>query len=75
MMVESQLLASLDLFLCVVESLLDDFLVLSGSLLESVFEGGQAWSVDEEEVAVDLVVVDLLPALDINVENADLLQH
>ena len=75
MVVKGQLLAALDLFLCVVEALLDDFFVFGGSLDESVFERGEAWSVDEEEVAVNLVVVDLLAALDIDVENADLLHN
>lgn len=72
MVVEGQFLPALDLFLCIVESLLDNFLVIGGSFPESVLESFKAWSIDEEEVAVNLVVIDLFAALDINVEKADL---
>lgn len=73
MVVEVQLMTTLDLLLCVVQSLFDDFFALGGSLVESVLESGDARSVDEEEVAVDLVVVDLLSTLNVDIENTDLL--
>jgi hypothetical protein len=72
MVVVSKLLASLNLLLSVVQALIDDFLGLSPPLEESLFESGDAWGVDEDEAAIDLVIVDLLPSLDINIQQADL---
>lgn len=72
MLVEGKLLSPLDFLLGVVQPLLDHLLGLTASLVESFLKNGQAGSVDEEEVAVDLVVVDLLSTLDINIEKANL---
>lgn len=72
MVVELQFLPPLDLLLRVVEPLLDHLLGLSGSLGQALLEGGDAGGVDEKEVAVDFVVVDFLPALHVDVKDANL---
>lgn len=72
MLVEGKLLPPLDLLLGVVESLLDHLSGLTASFVESFFQDSQTGCVNEKEVAVNLVVVDFLSALDINIKKANL---
>lgn len=72
LLVVVQLLPPLDLPPRVVNALLNHLLGLSAALGKPLLNGLQAGSVHEDELAVDLVVVDLLAALDVNVEQADL---
>ena len=72
MFVESELHPLLDFLLGVVQSLLDHFGSLSASLLEPLFQGFKAGSINEEVVAIDVVVMYFLCPLDVDIQDADL---
>jgi hypothetical protein len=72
MLIKVKLLSPLDFLLGVVQPLLNHFFGLSSTLIEPFLKYSQAGSVNEKEVAVDLVVVDLLTALDIDIKKANL---
>jgi hypothetical protein len=71
-LVEGQLLALLDLLPGVVQSLHNGFLGLSSSVPQPLLEGFEAWSLDENKIAVDLVIVNLLSPLYVNVQDTNL---
>ncbi len=67
MLVEGQLIAFFDFFSSIVQPLDDSLLSLSSSVSQSVLKSLYAWCLDEEEVAVYLVIMDLFSSLNINV--------
>lgn len=70
MLIEVQLLASFNLLLGVVYPLIYDLWGLGSSLLESLLKSLDTGSVNEDVVAVDIVVVDFLASLNIDVHDA-----
>lgn len=70
--VKGELFTFFDLFCSIIDSLLDNLRSLGASLLQSFLQCLDARSVDEYEIAFDIVFVDLLSSLNINVEYADL---
>ena len=73
-LVEGQLVTLLDLLPSVVQPLHDRLLGLSPPASQPLLERLETRGLDEEEVAVDLVIVDLLSSLDVNVQNANLFE-
>lgn len=74
MVVEGQLFTSFDLFCSIVNSLLNHLRGLSPSLLQPFLQCLDAWSVDEHEIAFDIILVYLLSSLNINVQYTNLRQ-
>jgi len=72
MSVKVQLTTSFDLFLSIVDSLLDDFRGLSSSFFESLFKCLDAGGIDKDKVTVDIIIVDLFSPLDIDIHDANL---
>ena len=71
-LVEGELFALLDFLPGIVQPLYDRLLSLSPPVPQPLLERLQARRLDEEEVAVDLVIVDLLSSLHVNVQNTNL---
>lgn len=72
MMIEHQLLSTLDLLLCIIQPLLHNLLGLSASFVETFLEGCNTRSIHKHKVAIYFIIVNLLPALNIDIEEADL---